>query len=1055
MGTEKSISLLSKEDIYLLGILSIFEQDFSLDWIVELVGGKATEVLSSLENFVRKGWLKRKRTGFYLFIKLNERQELQSHFTDQEKHGYHKRIATILLAESMSDEMKARAVYRHLLVTPADADACKWLKKAGDALFKDFHIEQALQCYQKVLNSISNYNSTETDVLFIDTAMQYSKISVAKNETSKVIEILKTALRKTESRGLIGQKALLHMYIAKNEWIRSQYKVSMKHFEDGRSIAENMNDDQLTQKISMFNVFFLFWQGHYKEVVGYYEKCAPEIEKFPEGRFPLWGIDLAGHCYFHIGHVAQSLGLLEALRKHAEEIGDYFVASDVVGSIGIIMVDLRNIDEALQYFEKATDLAIKGHNGWMNILGKLCLAYSNFLKGENEKAFSFIQEFLSLSSQYQVSVWPIPYLLDLCWAIEQGRFMPVPGLSLKGEIHKALMTENLFMKGLAYRYKGLLERKEGLPDSHISKSLNLSLEFLEESGSKIETAKTQIEIAYQYLMLRKEEEARTIAQTAFKTLSSYNEVLFPNDLKCLIQEETPPEEVLLDEIMKLAQEIIHVRNSRDLVLKIISTVNRLTGAERGAIFVNNQGEINLKASKNLTSMEITHPDFAPSLKLIEDVARTGNGIIITAGETEFNPSSNGVCSIICVPMKLRDEVTGVLYHDNRLLISAFKKSDLKLLDFFAAQAAIALDNVRSYEEIQLQNKKLNEEKKYFEEQYLNKIHMGDIIGDSPAIKSALNQVRQVAETDSTVLVLGETGVGKELVAGAIHQNSSRKNKPFICVQCSALPDNLIASELFGHEKGAFTGAVKQRIGRFELANGGTLFLDEIGDLPHDMQVSLLRVLQSKRFERIGGSETIQSDFRLIAATNRNLENEVKTGRFRRDLFYRLNVFPIYVPPLRERKEDIPLLAHYFLKKFSKRMGKVFENIFQEDIDKLCQYDWPGNIRELENIIERSIILNEGPLLRIHAFLPAVSISFNQQPLHDESRDSVSLSDNERRHILQALQKTNGTIWGPSGAAALLNIKPSTLAFRIKKLGIKRPSKIRPKLLRKSGNPKIA
>jgi transcriptional regulator with GAF, ATPase, and Fis domain len=256
--------------------------------------------------------------------------------------------------------------------------------------------------------------------------------------------------------------------------------------------------------------------------------------------------------------------------------------------------------------------------------------------------------------------------------------------------------------------------------------------------------------------------------------------------------------------------------------------------------------------------------------------------------------------------------------------------------------------------------------------------------------------------------------------------------------CSALPDSLIPSELFGHEKGAFTGAIRQQIGRFELADGGTLFLDEIGDLPLDVQVRLLRVLQTKEFERVGGSETHRSDFRLIAATNRHLQEEVKAGKFRADLYYRLNVFPIQVPPLRERQEDILLLAHYFLKIYAVKMGKTFEKIPAAEMEKLLRYDWPGNVRELENIIERGTILNSGPFFRVPAELKFPT----QQPF--DSPSHLTFRENERRHLLWVLQKTGWKIRGPGGAAEILDMRPSTLASRMKKLGMKRPNGISPK-----------
>jgi len=289
----------------------------------------------------------------------------------------------------------------------------------------------------------------------------------------------------------------------------------------------------------------------------------------------------------------------------------------------------------------------------------------------------------------------------------------------------------------------------------------------------------------------------------------------------------------------------------------------------------------------------------------------------------------------------------------------------------------------------------------------------------------------VAPTDSSILINGETGTGKELIARAIHNLSQRKDKPLIKVNCAALPTGLIESELFGHEKGAFTGALSRKIGRFELAHQGTLFLDEIGDLPQEVQIKLLRVLQEQEFERVGGTQTIKVDVRLITATNRDLEKAVAENSFRADLYYRLNVFPIDLPSLSERKEDIPLLVQYFLKKYATKMGKRIETISQETMRQLTAYPWPGNIRELENVIERGVILSPGSILDIEdEFLLPSSTQLEQ-------RESLTLQEVERNHIIKSLDKTGWVIEGPKGAAKILNLHPNTLRGRMKKLEIKR------------------
>ncbi len=342
--------------------------------------------------------------------------------------------------------------------------------------------------------------------------------------------------------------------------------------------------------------------------------------------------------------------------------------------------------------------------------------------------------------------------------------------------------------------------------------------------------------------------------------------------------------------------------------------------------------------------------------------------------------------------------------------------------------------------------KLKAQNTYLQEELKSLHNFDEIVGSSSGLTRVLERVQRVAPTDASVLITGESGTGKELIARAIHNASNRADKPFIKVNCAALPTSLVESELFGHERGAFSGAIQRRIGRFELANGGTIFLDEIGEVPMDVQVKLLRVLQEREFERIGANQTIKTDVRVIAATNRDLLRSIREGDFRSDLYYRLNVFPVELPPLRERAEDITLLAHFFVQKHGPRIGRRVEAIDVESMRRLVEYPWPGNIRELENVIERALILNIGPSLHIDAdTLPAAQPSASAAPRHadavagaaDAARAEGDLDSVQREHILAKLRETNWVIEGSRGAAHLLGMKPGTLRHRMKKLGIER------------------
>ena len=361
--------------------------------------------------------------------------------------------------------------------------------------------------------------------------------------------------------------------------------------------------------------------------------------------------------------------------------------------------------------------------------------------------------------------------------------------------------------------------------------------------------------------------------------------------------------------------------------------------------------------------------------------------------------------------------------------------EVDLLAQVAGQVAIALDNALAYREIAELKDRLAREKLYLEDEIRSEGSFDEIVGRSAALRRVLHQVETVAPTDSTVLVHGETGSGKELVARAIHERSARAGRTFVKLSCAAIPSGLLESELFGHQRGAFTGAIADRVGRFELANGGTVFLDEVGEIPLELQPKLLRVLQEREFERLGGAKTLRTDARLIAATNRDLEAMVEAGTFRADLFYRLNVFPIHVPPLRERPEDVPLLVRHFVEQLGRRMKKRVESIPAETMTALARYDWPGNIRELQNLVERAMILTSGPVLRVP--LQELRLREPSAGTNDEPR---TLAESERAHVLAALEATRWVVGGPNGAARRLGLNRSTLQFRMKKLGIVRPGR---------------
>ncbi len=508
--------------------------------------------------------------------------------------------------------------------------------------------------------------------------------------------------------------------------------------------------------------------------------------------------------------------------------------------------------------------------------------------------------------------------------------------------------------------------------------------------------------------------------------------------------ETEPGFLDLATVMKAAEAITGEMELPRLLDTLMRILIENAGAQRGVLVLDREGEWLVQAegstARGIVNVLQGQPptDAVVPAAIVNYVRRTAESVVLADAASEhafaLDPYliDNQTKSILCTPVLSHGMLVGVVYLENDLITGAFTADRIRVVQMLSSLAAISLRNADLFAEVSKLRDRYQAENVYLQEEIKTQHGFEDIIGRSPAFVRVLQLVEQVAPTDATVLLIGETGTGKELVARAIHRMSPRGDGPLINVNCGAIAPGLIESELFGHERGAFTGAVARKIGRFELADGGTLFLDEIGDLDPSLQVKLLRVLQEGEIERVGGTKTITVDVRIIAATHASLEDAVQDGRFRSDLFYRLNVFPIHTPPLREHPDDIPLLTRYFVMQYAAKLGKRIDTIPKRVLDALTAYAWPGNVRELRNVIERSVILSTGPTLQLAGWIaPGRGRAVPQ--------GADTLDQIQRDHILQVLERTGWRVSGPRGAASVLGLRPTTLESRMKKLGIQRPT----------------
>ena len=513
-----------------------------------------------------------------------------------------------------------------------------------------------------------------------------------------------------------------------------------------------------------------------------------------------------------------------------------------------------------------------------------------------------------------------------------------------------------------------------------------------------------------------------------------------------VQQQLTEERDRLRLLLEVNNTVVSVLDLHQLLNAVSASLRRLVPHEYASLSLYDRETHRLQI--HALDFPVSKGMLQEGLSVAVDNSPTGRAlttrqpVFINSGDVEQFDSDiarrilgEGLKSACCLPLISHDRPLGTLVVAS-LEEDNFPAKDAELLQHVANQIAIAVENSLAYHEEVKRANQLSEEKLYLQDEIRSEYNFEEIIGESAGLKDILGQLQTVAPTDSTILILGETGTGKELIARAIHHLSARRERTLVKVNCAAIPTGLLESELFGHEKGAFTGAIAQRVGRFELAHRGTLFLDEVGDIPLELQPKLLRVLQEQEFERLGSPRTTKVDVRLVAATNVDLARKAADHQFRMDLYYRLNVFPIVIPPLRERREDIPLLVRYFAQKYARRMKKPIDTVPVKAMAALTEYYWPGNVRELENFIERAVILSRGAELQ----LPLAELKQRTKaPVNVSSNGLETLEHAEREHIMRALGESRWVIGGPRGAAARLGMKRTTLQSRMRKLGIDRPS----------------
>ena len=1021
-------------DIYTL--LSLLPPPISLDILCALSGQPPVQILQLVEQLVSSGYLLRymeKGAGYYYLSDIHTANAFLEKIPGPALADVAER-AVRGICEYFPDNTKRWLHLAHVYqLSGLPVGHFKELVEAGHYCLGLNLSMDAATYYRMALENMQAVELAPRDrVHFIDATI--GLCTCRDTALSKDIQrnYLKRSLRFCTADSDPVRWVKLQVLIAKTFIKAIRSDVAAKHLEQAWKMLDKHNfPGDVRLQVTVANCELYFWQGFLNKAIERYESVIGNHEKLPADVETLKSCVRLGWTYGNAGETARGVGLIRAVRRKAKELG----ASDLERYANLILMliltDAGRIKEGEAFLEEIFETPADLLDHYVLWPGNGKRAYFAYCRGEYEKAFDYqkqaYQNSLALGTPHHRGPDNLEVMLGL-----EARGMVHPEWNFESDINRLLSWPDIYMQGVAYRFRALKAFKEkGSPD-RIKADLKQSMELLSRAGAKIELAHAQILMARLQIGEENFSAAEKLLKTAWDVFSRVNPDLFPKDLKPHLDRRSK-NALWVDSLVSVGNALSSIRSRETLLAQIIRQAMRIAGAERGAIFLKQNNQLEMVASRNIESAEFASPAFADQMDIIETVFESGTEIVSNTAinQKERLKNINTMGWTACFPIQLKARVMGVIFMGCELARLQLPEDEISLLHIISNQAAVALENMKAYEEIIDLNSSLEAETHFYREAFETSLPHPHMIGRAEPFKKMLNLIQQVAKSDTTVMITGETGVGKDLVAQAIHQNSNRAAGPFIAVNVVSLSPELIASELFGHEKGAYTGASETRKGRFELAGEGTLFLDDIDAFSPDIQAKLLRVLESKAFERVGGNRTLKTRFRLVAASNRNIEALVEQGLFRSDFYYRLNVFPIHVPPLRERSEDIPALARYFMTRFGKKFGKHFDTIAKRDLQMLIDYPWPGNIRELRHMIERAVLLsNNGRLI-----IPPLDTSLAKTCSEDDK--ILPLKDMEARHIISALSRCRGKVSGPGGAAALLEVKPTTLYSKMKRLGIER------------------
>jgi len=1028
---------ITKSQKYLLSSFQVFQKPISYELAASLSHLSMPQINNLAALLIKNGWLTEQ--GGYLelgsdipatavrsFVQLNNEKRIAEILQAVRSHGFscHRDVLAVLDLLWTMGEIE-------------DAVLLAW--NSISARIKERQYEEALETSAWVssrLEVILEHNELWSTV--IDLALTFNRLDFSFKkyhvETVKALElILEPCRRLGDERRL----ALVLLHLSRRYISLNNFQKSSESFHAGFKIVKRLGDRDIERQAAPFYATYYSHQGLTKKATIRFQRIGyPDLIEntdLPDPQIVVTAcINAVMSGEFHI-----AIGSLNANWRRAVLNGENGLANTYRAYLGQVLLMKGLMDEAILHLDAALADTDPREEAFVHFVILRAKAYYLLLQGRMREAYEMLCGGVMKWFQqgWHRFYWGFPWVLEMLYYFHRAGYPPIPHYEYEAEIESALTGQNIQSRAVALRIRADEATEEGNNPKIVRDLLKDSEKYLSECGNPAELAKTRAQLALWYIRQGDQIKARQLAQQAWKARHSLGNQQLPSEISSLAGDaaDALPEMIhgleILSRLLDMVDGWQFCENQQEMFQQVISNTTRFFCAERGAIVLieghpDKQRPV-VCAGCNLSLEDMEEGDLQICFQQAKDVIQSNRPLIIRELVAANALRMQGVKSALCIPFNLSD-TKGILYYDTLHIDQAFDWCDSAMLSRIT-------ESIRSYVRRTLEfTQHLNQHQSLAIPAITqsSEKESGVFITSGRLFQNVLKRADRASLSDAPVLILGETGVGKEVIAKRVHLMSKRRDMPFIAVNLASIPETLLESELFGHEKGAFTGADRQKLGRLELANKGTLFIDEVGDIPKFVQVKLLRALEEMSFVRIGGMVKRDVDFRLIAATNRDLAKEVEAGNFRADLFYRLNVIPIFIPPLRERGDDAVELAQKFLEKSAKKYRLPVRLLSPEDKEWIKSYHWPGNIRELRNVMERAVIMHGGPL-RPSNPLPELIPTTKQNG--DFLAGNLTMDEMQRRLISRVMEETNQNL---AQAAVILGMKRTTLYKRMVKLGIR-------------------